>query len=678
MGPKKRASEGAASCASSKKQAFSKILGTAFETRYAGWLAKGLDGDAILLKTRKLKLPYDEVIDIIFPKVFKDVLIASACVIQPPSQERPKYIIFWELLKNLLSFQGLDKLFGVFVGGDDEASEDANVGDEEDDTEDDTEDDEEDDEEDHEEDDVEDGEHDFLLHAGFEESLEGLLAQGKSKFVLVHSHPDKVKAAVDVEKQLWQPLATALELAEASGTEEPVWVLLTDMQTWYFAKVQRAGPRPQTNEQGAAAAAVAQAPTLVVPQDPPASLMRAKASLYVYSIQLYEHIYAGLKTYSSDYYQVLEQLLKIMYPGLDLRELPTRQDAGQEVINSQTESWVKESLANAKSVLVLYCHTVDCVTRVQQENANAKDLVAEYVKQVVAAEDLAAKRVVVAEDLAVKRVMVAAAENVKLAASASVEKTALMQVCRTSGGLAVANTGAAGPQDSADDARQWATWRWQCRLATTRVKRLSATCLASQISERYLANARGGASVIVVCMLRPGTSEETFCRCSKAENAHAARHAARACKEGKVRAGHANPALTAKIARLRTWALLPPPSPPPPGIDGDADGPGISIPSSLPAADITTEQHRNRVDKAPRGPPPPPPQPPPLLHPASTGVSAAVAAAASGPTAAAAAALPLEVVVVAVSASPWFHDVQANHSSCSETPLAPYGSQLGD
>ncbi|EFJ47866.1 hypothetical protein VOLCADRAFT_104936 [Volvox carteri f. nagariensis] len=36
-----------------------------------------------------------------------------------------------------------------------------------------------------------------------------------------------------------------------------------------------------------------------------------------------------------------------------------------------------------------------------------------------------------------------------------------------------------------------------------RAKRLSATCLVSQISERYLANARGGASVIVVRMLRP-------------------------------------------------------------------------------------------------------------------------------------------------------------------------------
>ncbi|EFJ42461.1 hypothetical protein VOLCADRAFT_97496 [Volvox carteri f. nagariensis] len=38
-------------------------------------------------------------------------------------------------------------------------------------------------------------------------------------------------------------------------------------------------------------------------------------------------------------------------------------------------------------------------------------------------------------------------------------------------------------------------WSW--------AKRLSATCLASQISERYLANARGGASVIVVRMLHP-------------------------------------------------------------------------------------------------------------------------------------------------------------------------------
>ncbi|EFJ50373.1 hypothetical protein VOLCADRAFT_88920 [Volvox carteri f. nagariensis] len=39
--------------------------------------------------------------------------------------------------------------------------------------------------------------------------------------------------------------------------------------------------------------------------------------------------------------------------------------------------------------------------------------------------------------------------------------------------------------------------------AAYRAKGLSATCLASQISERYLANARGGASVIVVRMLRP-------------------------------------------------------------------------------------------------------------------------------------------------------------------------------
>ncbi|EFJ42162.1 hypothetical protein VOLCADRAFT_97880 [Volvox carteri f. nagariensis] len=192
-----------------------------------------------------------------------------------------------------------------------------------------------------------------------------------SEFVLVCSHPDsmrkvcsntlmasvvskrctpmlivEVKAAVDVAKHLWQPLATA-----------PVWVLLTDMQTWYFAKVQHAGPQPQTNEQGAAAAA-AQAPTSVVLQDPAASPMWAKASLYVYSIQLYGEIHAGMQTTdNSNYYKVLQQLLQIMYPGLHLRELPTRQDAGQEVINSQTESWVKQSLVNAKEIANLAVET---------------------------------------------------------------------------------------------------------------------------------------------------------------------------------------------------------------------------------------------------------------------------------------------------------------------------------
>ncbi|EFJ42117.1 hypothetical protein VOLCADRAFT_97881 [Volvox carteri f. nagariensis] len=67
----------------------------------------------------------------------KLLLTGPKAVIQPLSQEWPKYIIFWELLKDLLSFQALDKLFGVFVGGDDEASEDANMGDEKDDKEDD-------------------------------------------------------------------------------------------------------------------------------------------------------------------------------------------------------------------------------------------------------------------------------------------------------------------------------------------------------------------------------------------------------------------------------------------------------------------------------------------------------------------------------------------------------------
>ncbi|EFJ41057.1 hypothetical protein VOLCADRAFT_107863 [Volvox carteri f. nagariensis] len=125
---------------------------------------------------------------------------------------------------------------------------------------------------------------------------------------------------------IWQPMATAIELAILNGKKDPVTVLLTDGKEWYFASVQLVGeiskqglPRPTRNEFRACG---------------------YRFRLFACKSFLCDLMYSFIKR-ESPKATVFAYLHDVLYPGVDISQVAAQAERGSDALKTLADEWVK-------------------------------------------------------------------------------------------------------------------------------------------------------------------------------------------------------------------------------------------------------------------------------------------------------------------------------------------------
>ncbi|GFR49006.1 hypothetical protein Agub_g11027 [Astrephomene gubernaculifera] len=268
-----------------------------------------------------------------FTKLLGNVLVALRFVLSTKEVQR-LYLVLWELLKNLLMLQASSagNLLQLHVLNQDQTAEQVADSDADED-----------------DDDVGNlGMFVVMRSPGAKEktfnSLEDALNQGSKPVLVV-----KVKHSIqDSTEAVWQPLACALELADYTETDQPVWVLVTDLEKWHFYQVRRVKRRPARAEG-----------------------YGSHVSKFLYTAERKGGFKADFRrpvTGDAGLTRLLVYMYRILYPGKDIEVL--KQDYEQSTKAIQEES--KEWFASAKAAADLGAAMAAEKARAEAEKARAE------------------------------------------------------------------------------------------------------------------------------------------------------------------------------------------------------------------------------------------------------------------------------------------------------------------
>ncbi|PNH10198.1 hypothetical protein TSOC_003093 [Tetrabaena socialis] len=159
---------------------------------------------------------------------------------------------------------------------------------------------------------------------------------------------------------IWQPLACTLELMERCKSAPNVWLMLTDLDLWWFVEVTRT-----TAETSSGAAAAGPSTTSV-----PVSCYKAERFVPIMAnIQVPQLGCSGLE-------QVLAKLFHILYPSHKVEEVPTLLAAFDQQLSCLTDDWLataraidQEELAAVKAAL----QAKDAALQAEKAALQAKD-----------------------------------------------------------------------------------------------------------------------------------------------------------------------------------------------------------------------------------------------------------------------------------------------------------------
>ncbi|EFJ41058.1 hypothetical protein VOLCADRAFT_107864 [Volvox carteri f. nagariensis] len=157
-------------------------------------------------------------------------------------------------------------------------------------------------------------------------NLETAMEKGYKAVMLV----EPVKLTL-FKYDIWQPMATAKELAILNGKKDPVTVLLTNAEKWYFASVQLVGeiseqglPRPTRNEFRACG-----------------YRFRLFACKYFSCLLLYPFIIGG-----SPKATVFARIHNVLYPGVDISQVAAQVERGSDALRTLADEWVKACMVD--------------------------------------------------------------------------------------------------------------------------------------------------------------------------------------------------------------------------------------------------------------------------------------------------------------------------------------------
>ncbi|EFJ41060.1 hypothetical protein VOLCADRAFT_107865 [Volvox carteri f. nagariensis] len=130
---------------------------------------------------------------------------------------------------------------------------------------------------------------------------------------------------------IWQPMATAIELAIQNGKQDPVTVLLANVtREWYFASVQLVGeiseqglPRPTRNEFWACG-------------------YRFRLFACKYFLCDLLSPYTG----GSPLPPVFARIHNVLYPGVDISQVAARAERGSDALKTLADEWVKACMVD--------------------------------------------------------------------------------------------------------------------------------------------------------------------------------------------------------------------------------------------------------------------------------------------------------------------------------------------
>ncbi|EFJ42689.1 hypothetical protein VOLCADRAFT_107091 [Volvox carteri f. nagariensis] len=275
----------------------------------------------------------------------KPIVLFDNLVLHPAGRERPLYLLIYSVLSRLALLNFGQRSLVISEGPDDpwvhlnqEAPED---------------------EQQQESRNVEHGRSEFVvlrvppqvrLPEGY--NLVEALQRGGKAVMLV-----KVKSEVTFKNDIWQPLATALELAIQNETD-PVTLLLTDASSWYFATVQ-----------------------LVQKIDnkrPP--LPKGNSQAHGYHFQACGHefclfdwvefkcklLYIPWRSTSSDVPEMFAHMYNVLYPGEDITQVADRAKLGRETLRALAVKWAKPVITD----MVTSQNVKDLITKEQVQQAS--------------------------------------------------------------------------------------------------------------------------------------------------------------------------------------------------------------------------------------------------------------------------------------------------------------------
>ncbi|EFJ47942.1 hypothetical protein VOLCADRAFT_91444 [Volvox carteri f. nagariensis] len=129
-----------------------------------------------------------------------------------------------------------------------------------------------------------------------------------------------------VFNHIWQPLATAIELAILNCGQDPVTVLLTDAKQWYFASVQLIGEADK--------------------QEPSLPEGELRACNHQFRLFNCERIPCNLllRPGTDDYgpvAKVFARMHSVLYPGVDITRVAHRAKLGNETLQTLANKWAE-------------------------------------------------------------------------------------------------------------------------------------------------------------------------------------------------------------------------------------------------------------------------------------------------------------------------------------------------
>ncbi|GFR43463.1 hypothetical protein Agub_g4546 [Astrephomene gubernaculifera] len=306
-----------------------------------------------------------------FTNLFGDVLVALQFVL-PTKKEQRLYLILWELLKHLLRLQAssagdLLQLHVRHQTAEQVADSDADMEDAG--------------EVAPERETVEaEGRSTQVATVAYEESFTGgKVLSGAAEFVVLRSPGPKdrnelfgdlvdaldqgskpvlvveVKTAYSESTDVvWQPLAYALEIADYTETDQPVWILVTNLRDWHFYEVRRVGKR---------AAGEGIAP---------------RASKFLYKVVRGEEFNADLRypasgENESGFLRLVAYLYRILYPGKDLEALTQDYERSTKAVEEASKNWFASAKASADLKAALVAETARADAEAARADAEAAE-----------------------------------------------------------------------------------------------------------------------------------------------------------------------------------------------------------------------------------------------------------------------------------------------------------------